>query len=138
MKQLFRNIASILMAFVVLFSTMSFTYSEHYCGDFLVDSALFSKAESCGMAMEIASVDSDCNSFKKDCCSDNVKQIEGQSNLKIDFNSLTIPQQDFVVAFTFSYINLFESIETKINTFEDYSPPLVDKDIAVLYQVFRI
>ena len=126
------------MAFVVLFSTMSFTYSEHYCGDFLVDSALFSKAESCGMAMETASAESDCNSFKKDCCSDNVKQIEGQSNLKIDFNSLTIPQQDFVVAFTFSYINLFESIEKRINAFENYSPPLVNKDIAVLYQVFRI
>jgi len=117
---------------------MSFTYSEHYCGDFLVDSALFSKAESCGMAMETASAESDCNSFKKDCCSDNVKQIEGQSNLKIDFNSLTIPQQDFVVAFTFSYINLFESIEKRINAFENYSPPLVNKDIAVLYQVFRI
>jgi hypothetical protein len=138
MKQLFRKISSILMAFVVLFSTMSFTYSEHYCGDFLVDSALFSKAESCGMAMETASAESDCNSFKKDCCSDNVKQIEGQSNLKIDFNSLTIPQQDFVVAFTFSYINLFESIEKRINAFENYSPPLVNKDIAVLYQVFRI
>jgi len=126
------------MAFVVLFSTMSFTYSEHYCGDFLVDTALFSKAESCGMMMETASADSDCNSFKKDCCSDKVKQIEGQSNLKIDFNSLTIPQQEFVAIFTYSYLNSFESVDTKINAFEDYSPPLVDKDIAVLYQVFRI
>jgi len=138
MKQLFTKITAVLMTFVVLFSTMSFTYSEHYCGDFLVDSALFSKAESCGMAMEIASADSDCNSFKKDCCSDEVKQIEGQSNLKIDFNNLTIPQQQFAAIFTYSYLNLFESVETKINAFEDYSPPLVDKDIAVLYQVFRI
>ena len=138
MKQLFTKISAVLMTFVVLFSTMSFTYSEHYCGDFLVDSALFSKAESCGMAMEIASVDSDCNSFKKDCCSDEVKQIEGQSNLKIDFSKLTFEQQNIVVAYTYSYLNIFESIETKINAFEAYSPPLVDKDIAVLYQVFRI
>ncbi len=138
MKQLFRKITAVLMAFVVLLSTMSFTYSEHYCGDFLVDSALFSKAKSCGMEMEIASVESDCNSFKKDCCSDEVKKIEGQSNLKIDFNNLTIPQQEFVVAFTYSYLNLFdETINDKVS-FLDYSPPLVDKDISVLYQVFRI
>lgn len=138
MKQLFRKIAAVLMAFVVLFSTMSFTYSKHYCGDFLVDSALFSKAKSCGMEMETASIDSDCNSFKKDCCSDEVNQIEGQSNLKIDFNNLTFPQQELVAAFTYSYLNLFhETINDKVS-FLDYSPPLVDKNISVLYQVFRI
>lgn len=138
MKQLFRNIASILMAFVVLFSTMSFTYSEHYCGDFLVDTALFSKAESCGMEIEKTSPNKDCSIKKDNCCEDIVKQIEGQSNLKIDFSKLTFEQQKLVVAYTYSYLNLFESIETKIDTFEDYSPPLVDKDISVLYQVFRI
>jgi len=138
MKQIYKKISAILMTFVVLFSTMSFSISEHYCGDHLVDSALFSKAESCGMAMETANADSDCNSFKKDCCSDKVKQIEGQSNLKIDFNNLTIPQQQFVAVFTYSYLNLFDGVDSKINAFEDYSPPLVDKDITVLYRVFRI
>lgn len=138
MKQFFRKIAAILMAFVVLFSTMSFSFSEHFCGDHLVDLALFSKAESCGMEMEKATADSDCNTFKKDCCSDKVKQIEGQSNLKVDFNNLTIPQQDFVVAFTYSYLNLFEGVDNKINAFEEYTPPLVHKDFKVLYGVFRI
>ncbi|WP_372747088.1 hypothetical protein [Lutibacter sp.] len=133
-----RKITAIIMAFVVLFSTMSFSFSEHYCGDHLVDSALFSKAESCGMEMETATADSDCNSFKKDCCSDKIKQIEGQSNLKIDFNSLSIPQQEFLVAFTNSYLNIFQGVDKRINTFEDYSPPLVDKDLNVLYRVFRI
>lgn len=137
MKQLFRKILSLSMAFVVLFSTMSFSISEHFCGDHLVDAALFSKAESCGMAMEIATTDSDCNTIKKDCCSDLVKQIEGQSNLKIDFNSLTIPQQEFVAVFTYSYLNLFEGTTNKVQ-YSDYLPPLVDKDISVLYQVFRI
>jgi len=126
------------MAFVVLFSTMSFTYSEHYCGDFLVDTALFSKAESCGMEIEKTSPNKDCSIKKDNCCEDIVKQIEGQSNLKIDFSKLTFEQQKIVVAYTYSYLNLFESVDTKINAFEDYSPPLVDKDISVLYQVFRI
>lgn len=37
------------MAFVVMFTTMSFTVDMHFCGDSLVDFSLFAKAESCGM-----------------------------------------------------------------------------------------
>jgi len=33
------------MAFVVLFSTMSFTVNMHYCGDTLVETAIFHKAK---------------------------------------------------------------------------------------------
>jgi len=35
------------MAFVVLFSTMSFTVNMHYCGDTLVETAIFKKAKGC-------------------------------------------------------------------------------------------
>ncbi len=40
------------MAIVVLLSTMSFTLDMHYCGDTLVDIAVFKKAETCGMEMQ--------------------------------------------------------------------------------------
>lgn len=40
------------MAFVVLFSTMSFTISSHFCGDNLVGVSYFGKAKTCGMEME--------------------------------------------------------------------------------------
>jgi hypothetical protein len=138
MKQFFKKISAILMAFVVLFSTMSFSVSQHYCGDFLVNSALFSKAESCGMEMQNPTSNNNCELTKKNCCSDVVKQVEGQSNLKIDFSNLTFEQQYFVAVFTYTYLNLPEGISTNNNPFNQYSPPLVDKDIAVLYQVFRI
>ncbi|HEY9170590.1 MAG TPA: hypothetical protein VIN72_13945 [Lutibacter sp.] len=138
MKQLFRKISAIFMAFVVLFSTMSFTLSEHFCGDLLVDSSLFSKAESCGMEMETAEADSDCNSIKKDCCSDEIKIFEGQSDLKVDFSSLNFEQQVFVASFTYAYINLFEGLATNIIPFKYYTPPLLVLDIHVLDQVFLI
>ncbi len=138
MKQLFRKILAIFMAFVVLFSTMSFTISEHFCGDLLVDSALFSKAESCGMEMETATKDNDCNSIKKDCCSDEIKTFEGQNNLKIDFSSLNFEQQVFVASFSYTYINLFEGSATNISPFKYYTPPLLVLDILVLDQVFLI
>ena len=52
MKQFFYKIMSLAMAFVVLFSTMSFTVNMHYCGDTLVETAIFHKAKGCGMEME--------------------------------------------------------------------------------------
>ena len=54
------------MAFVVLFSTMSFTMNMHYCGGTLVESAIFQKAKGCGMEMEKPSTE-ECSITKKNC-----------------------------------------------------------------------
>ena len=138
MKQLFQKITALLMAFVVLFSTMSFSISEHYCGEYLVDSALFSKAESCGMELEKPSPNKDCNVKKSNCCSDVIKQFEGQSELKTDFSNLNFKQQVFITSYVYSYINLFKGLEQNIIPFKNYSPPLIVTDIQVLDQVFLI
>jgi len=138
MKQFFNKIIATFMAFVVLFSTMSFTISEHYCGDYLVDSALFSKAESCGMEMEVSLSVDECSIEKDNCCSDVLKQIEGQNELKTDLSNLNFEQQLFVASFIYSYVNLFEGLEENIIPFKYYSPPLLIKDIQVLDEVFLI
>jgi len=138
MMQLFRKISSIIMAFVVLLSTMSFTVSEHYCGHTLVDIALFSKAESCGMELQkTASIDG--NSINKDnCCKDNIKEFKGQNELNTDFSTLNLEQQVFVASFTYSYLNLFEGLKENSIPFKYYTPPLLVTDILVLDQVFLI
>ena len=138
MKQIFQKISAILMAIVVVFSTMSFTISEHYCGDHLVDSALFSKAESCGMEMDIPAPTKDCSIKKDNCCSDVVKQFEGQSDLKITSTDINFEQQLFVASFIYSYVNLFEGLENNIIPFKDYSPPLIVTDIQVLDETYLI
>ena len=58
------------MAFVVLFSTMSFTIDKHYCGDTLVDVAIFNKAKTCGMEIQQTDSNSGCSVMKKGCCSE--------------------------------------------------------------------
>lgn len=138
MKQSFKKIGAILMTFVVLFSTMSFTVSEHFCGGHIVASALFSKAESCGMKMENPSPNKDCGIKKDNCCKDVVKQIKGQNELKIDFSTLNFKQQIFVTSFVYTYVNLFEGFNKNNIPYKYYSPPLVDRDINVLYSVFLI
>lgn len=138
MKQLFRKISAIIMAFVVLFSTMSFTVSEHYCGHQLVDIGVFSKAESCGMEMQKPSTTKDCEIKKSDCCKDEVKQFKGQNELNTAFSNLNFEQQVFITSFTYTYINLFEGLAVSIIPFKYYTPPLLVTDILVLDQTFLI
>jgi len=138
MKQVINKIAAVLMAFVVLFSTMSFTISEHYCGDYLVNSSLFSKAESCGMEMQKPSPTKDCSVNKDNCCSDVLTHIEGQSELKTDLSNLNFDQQVFVASFVYTYVNLFEGLDRNVVPFKNYSPPLIVRDIQVLDGVFLI
>ncbi|MDO9276374.1 MAG: hypothetical protein Q7T92_12600 [Lutibacter sp.] len=138
MKQLLKKISAIVMAFVVLLSTMSFTVSEHYCGSLLVDSGLFSKAESCGMDMQKPIASKDCDLKKSDCCKDDIKQFTGQNELNTNFSALNFEQQVFVVSFAYAYVNLFEGLSVNIIPFKYYSPPFLVTNILVLDQVFLI
>jgi len=140
MKQIFNKILAILMSFVVLFSTMSFTISEHYCGGDLVNTAMFFEADSCEMEMEMdmSSSTEDCNFEKEDCCKDINKIVEGQNELNIQVVNLDFEQQSFIASFIYSYINLFEGLDKNVVPFKNYSPPLIVKDIQVLDQVFLI
>lgn len=141
MKQVIHKISSFLMALVVLFSTLSFTVDMHYCGDTLVDSAIFHKAETCGMDMEKSSVPStpsDCEITKKNCCSNQQLLIDGQDALKISFDKLSLEQQIFVASYVTTYINLFEGLEENVNSYRDYVPPLVTRQIYKLDETYLI
>jgi len=137
MKNAVSNIISLVMAFLVLFSTFSFTVDQHYCGDFLVDTAVFSRAESCGMEMKSSS-NHDADLLAADCCHNNKVEVAGQNELKISFDSLEFGQQIFLSTFTYSYLNLFEGLPSEVTPFKDYSPPLLVADIQILDQVFLI
>ena len=137
-KQVFHKIMSMGMAFVVLFSTMSFTIDMHYCGDTLVDVAIFEKAKTCGMEMPKATSNSECSTIKKDCCKEEQIVVEGQDELKISFNKLTLDQQVFVTSFVYSYINLFEGLEEKPILYDTYPPPLIVRSIYKLDETYLI
>ncbi|MBL4662141.1 MAG: hypothetical protein JKY22_00900 [Flavobacteriaceae bacterium] len=138
MKQVFQKVMSMLLTLVVLFSTMSFTIDMHYCGDTLVDKAIFQKAKSCGMEMQQASTNKDCSITKKSCCSDKQVVIDGQDDLQLSFDSLSFEQQQFVTSFIYSYINLFEEFDKEINSFQEYKPPLVVRQIYKLDETYLI
>ncbi|HEY9185567.1 MAG TPA: hypothetical protein VIM94_09595 [Salegentibacter sp.] len=129
MKKAFQNSGSVLLALMVLFSTLSFTVDKHFCGSFLVDKAIFSEAETCGMEMENSA---------DNCCTNEKVVIDGQDELKHSFESLDFEQQIFIASFSFSYLNLFETLSKEVIPFKDYSPPLLVTDIHLVDQVFLI
>lgn len=119
-----------MLAFLVMFSTMSFTVEKHYCGNHLVDKAVFSKVKTCGMQMSMAE--------EEHCCTNQKVSVEGQDELKISFDSFDFEQQVFLSAFTFCYLELFEEESRQTDAFKDYSPPLLVRDIQLIDQVFLI
>tara|TARA_R110000868_G_scaffold329589_4_gene590394 strand:+ start:1302 stop:1613 length:312 start_codon:yes stop_codon:yes gene_type:complete len=100
-KQIIHKGFSFALAFLVLFSTVSFTVEKHFCGDTLVDVAIFTESDKCAMeAQEIL--------MKKTYCKDEVDIIKGQDELKpSSFEDLDFNQQQFITTFTYSYLNLF-------------------------------
>ncbi len=97
----------------------------------LVDISVFTEAEKCGMeAQEMA--------MKKSCCKDEVDVVEGQDELLKTFHDFDFEQQQFLISFAYSFINLFEGEPKKVISHKDYSPPNLVKDIIVLDQVFLI
>lgn len=142
MKKAFHKATSFLMALVVLFSTMSFAISSHYCGDSLVDSSVFAKLKTCGMESENQSDSSlqslDCSISKKNCCTEETEIIKGQNELKLNFDKISFEQQIFVAAYLESYINLFYLLEDAKPSLKAFPPPLIVKQLFKLDETYLI
>ncbi|GAA3780619.1 hypothetical protein GCM10022271_11110 [Corallibacter vietnamensis] len=138
MKAVLNKIFSVTLALLVLFSTVSFTVEKHFCGDVLVDMAMFSEAQKCVSDIQLSSIEK-AQISKKNCCKDTVHFVKGQSEITIkNFDELKFIQQAFLASYIYSFINLFEGLPEQIIPHKDYSPPNLVADIQVLDQVFII
>ena len=138
MKEVLHKIAAVIMAFVVLFSTMSFSVGMHYCGNILVDTALFKKAKSCGMEIQKETYSANCPVMEKNCCHDEEILVKGQNELKMSLDNFNFHQQVFITSFVYSYIYPLVELKEKELTFDDYPPPLIVKTIYKLDEVYLI
>lgn len=125
------------MAIVVLFSTMSFTINMHYCGDTLVETAVFQKAKGCGMEMQNPTTEG-CTITKKNCCEDQQLLVDGQDELQFQIDKLSFEQQLFIASFFYAYSNIFEDLEKNVVFYEDYKPPLVIRQLFKLDESYLI
>ena len=119
------------MALLVLLSTVSFTVEKHYCGDTLIDSAVFTKANDCGM--NAASTE------KRSCCKEEFEVIKGQDILKLSkFEELPVTHDVFLPDVAHFLLYSFIFIDKKSIHYLDYSPPNLVVDLQIIDQVFLI
>ena len=126
------------MSFVVLFSTTSFAITKHFCGDTLIDTAVFNKAETCGMEMDLASTVEGCSVIKENCCNDQQILIDGQDEVQVQFDKISFEQKVFIASFIYSYVNLFEGLDKNVSSFEEYVPPIVTNQIYKIDESYLI
>ena len=140
MLQVLHKILALILAFIVLFSSFSFTVEKHVCMGEVMGVSFFTEAESCDMVMEEECVVHDFpgnHIDKEPCCNDIQELIPGNQNEQQAIDSLELNSVQFALAFTYTYLNLFETKE-EITPFIDSSPLFIDKDYQVLYQSFLI
>ena len=121
---------------MVLFSTLSLTIDKHFCGDVLIDVAIFSKSEKCGMDI---SKPEQTDLVEKSCCKNEIDVIEGISNLTMtSFEDFDVIQQQVLIAYSLSYLTLFKEETNLVIPHKDYSPPILIKDIVLFDETYLI
>lgn len=145
------RIFALVMAFVIFATSVNIAIDMHYCKGELKSVSFFGKAKSCHS--EIAPAMKNCphhqkmraeskdnySADEKDCC--NNKMVYIQSDLD-QFNSsskVVVSQelQQFVAAFIAVFFKN-QIVEELSSTFLAYQPPIISRDISVLFQTFLI
>nr|WP_230080195.1 MULTISPECIES: hypothetical protein [Winogradskyella] len=124
---------------MVLLSTLSLTIEKHFCGDVLIDVAIFSESEKCEDDIAINDDLNESKTIINDCCKDEIDVIEGLSEIIItSFEDFEVIQQHVLIAYSYSYLNLFEDVSNQVIPHKDYVSPLLIKDIQVLDETYLI
>lgn len=141
------RIISLTMAFLLLLSSSGISMDVHFCQGKFKRANLLGKAKTCEQVndclikcgKEIKSCHSDGeDGDHKGCCENQSVQLD------LDFDAADITptdlsktQKQFLTAFTYTYV--LNLVPTKDKPkFTTYIPPPLEKDISILFQIFRL
>lgn len=152
-----RKIAPLILIPLMLFSSIGFSLDMHFCGDELKSVGLFG-ATPCEMEeamnenQDISNLPpchqkmlnkvkktSSKNGFNRGkCCHNESLDFEVNSDVEsLQIQETDLTQVSAVIIYTAINLNLFQP-KVQLEFYENYKPPLIDEDISVLHQVFRI
>ncbi|HRJ30973.1 MAG TPA: hypothetical protein PLV21_03585 [Cyclobacteriaceae bacterium] len=139
--QRFRKISAFALSLLVLFSSIGLTLSAHFCMGEIQDFALFSHASTCGMTAPV----SPCNNPESSnsgniadqgCCEDLTMIVDGQQVIKTE--TLSVQEINLITVFAWSYLISVNLPSAEVDSYKDYTPPLIERDIPVFVQSFLI
>lgn len=140
----------------MFFSSIGFSLDVHFCGDEIKSIGLF-EATPCEMAsmnqMQDLSKLPPChrkkieenerstnkNGFNQgNCCHNESFDFEASSDVEpLSTLNVDLTQVSAVIVYSAINLELFQP-KVQLKFYENYKPPLIDEDISVLHQVFRI
>lgn len=139
MKKLF----SITLALLLLFSNTGYTMTTHYCGGEAVESKLMlvKHGIDCGMT----DMEQECEEeihfgqqfSPEPCCQNEYQTFQVDDTFKTPVLQAA-PNFIFVAVFVQSFLNPARYTAKALPKYRDYTPPLLEQDIQVLFQSFLI
>jgi hypothetical protein len=122
---------------MVLFSSFGFTVSSHYCGGEKIKSAIgFVKTDlTCGMKKK-PNLCPNKSHIKSICCQNVFEYHNLEDNVKKERAEIFVP--DFVQTFRQLAVKPLIDVVLKRTYFNDFSPPLIVKNITLVHQTFLI
>lgn len=136
MKSVLSKILATILAFVVFFSTTSFTVDLHYCCNQLVDSSFIHQANDCESSFNDMNNQS-CSLDDESCCFDKIISKVGQDDLmKNEKDDNSYKSYSAIV----SYISdlQFKYLSKNIIPFHKYSPPCIIRKVYILHETFLL
>jgi len=125
------------MAFVVVFTTMSFTVDMHFCGDTLVETAIFQQVKGCGMELQ-KPAKGDCVVKSNNCCNDKQLTIDGQQELQISVSAFSFEQTLYVTSILNTEKEFSEVIDNNVPLYKGYFPELVIRQLYKTAETYLI
>lgn len=138
-----------ILALLVLVSSMSYTVDFHYCQGQLKSCSLFGKAKNCHeMASKMASChhleqesseSACCSKGDNNCCNNETVIFESDLNEQfLNLDHFELSSQLFAAAPKGFSSADFIGESKDIVRFAFYKPPLIQKDISVLFETFLL
>lgn len=133
-----KKIASILLALFFLMSSSHLSFATHYCGGKVFKHALLISTSEFGCGMEKATKDCENKTkTQKNCCDNELVELSIKDNYQPSLTKINAEQHFIFVTVAAILFSVPITIQNKIS-FQDYHPPLPDKDIPILFQSFLI
>ena len=140
---------ALMMALLMLVTSVGFVLDVHYCQGQLKSVNALGKAKNCHeMAASMKSCPHDqqareamksCSMEQKGCCENKVVRIQSEQNQEIISSELelSIRLQQLVIAYVLVFLS--EHLLTNdLPVFKLYKPPLISRDIYVLFESFLL
>lgn len=133
-----KKIASILLALFFLMSSSHLSFATHYCGGHAFKHALLISTADFGCGMEKGDKTCEKNTnIQKNCCDNELVNLNIKDNYQPSLTKISV-EQHFIFVTVATLLFSVPTTEQQVISFQDYQPPLPDKDIPVLFQSFLI